>query len=123
MRLARALRILSAVTREPGLRPTQLAAQAGISERTLRRDVGRLRSLGYDIRYREGYQLWEGLALDGAGADAAGLELSLRRLVSVLERELPAALTAPVVQDVEALIPAALASLMASAIERQAAPR
>ncbi|HVB78095.1 MAG TPA: HTH domain-containing protein [Candidatus Nitrosotalea sp.] len=115
--------MLSAVTREPGLRPAQLAAQVGISERTLRRDVRRLRGLGYDIRYRDGYQLWEGLAFDGAGAGASGLELSLRRLVAVLERELPTALAAPVVRDVEALIPAALASLMASAIEHQADSR
>ena len=46
-RLARLLNILAAIIAEPGLNPLELAARAGVSERTLRRDLTQLRELGY----------------------------------------------------------------------------
>ena len=64
-RLARRLRILAAVIREPGLQPSRLAERSGISESTLFRDLRVLRRDGYSITYRDGYQLQESLGLDG----------------------------------------------------------
>ena len=46
-RLARLLRILAVVIAEPGLNPLELSERAGVSERTLRRDLIQLRELGY----------------------------------------------------------------------------
>ena len=40
-RLARLLRVLAAIISEPGLNPLELADRAGVSERTLRRDLAR----------------------------------------------------------------------------------
>ena len=117
-RFARLLGILSIVIREPGLTPAQLAARAGISERTLRRDLGELRRLGYDVTWSGGYELQERFDLDGSGGGRtlAALYDHQRRL---LHAELPARLADNVESDVEALAPAALAQLFASAIERR----
>ena len=41
-RLARLLRVLAAIIAEPGLNPLELADRAGVSERTLRRDLAQL---------------------------------------------------------------------------------
>ena len=64
-RLARLLRVLAAVIAEPGLNPLELAERAGVSERTLRRDLAQLRDLGYEVAYTSGYEVQEKLNLDG----------------------------------------------------------
>jgi Xaa-Pro aminopeptidase len=70
-RLARLLNVLAAVIAEPGLNPLELAERAGVSERTLRRDLHQLRELGYEVAYTSGYEVQEKLNLDGrSGARA-----------------------------------------------------
>ncbi|HET7339399.1 MAG TPA: M24 family metallopeptidase [Candidatus Dormibacteraeota bacterium] len=64
-RLARLLRVLAAIIAEPGLNPLELADRAGVSERTLRRDLAELRDLGYDVAYSSGYEVQEKLNLEG----------------------------------------------------------
>src|SRR6266851_907738 len=64
-RLARLLRVLAAIIAEPGLNPIELADRAGVSERTLRRDLAHLRELGYEVAYTSGYEVQEKLNLDG----------------------------------------------------------
>lgn len=112
--------MLSAVIRDPGLQPALLATQAGISERTLRRDLTRLRRLGFDVRYRGGYQFWESLELDGP-AVGGRLGVAAERLLAAMRQELPAPVADAVSQDVIALLPAAMASLIASALEHRVA--
>ena len=64
-RLARLLRVLAAIIAEPGLNPLELAERAGVSERTLRRDLAQLRDLGYEVAYTSGYEVQEKLNLEG----------------------------------------------------------
>src|SRR5438874_23691 len=64
-RLARLLRVLAAIISEPGLNPLELAEKAGVSERTLSRDLAQLRDLGYEVAYTSGYEVQEKLNLDG----------------------------------------------------------
>ena len=64
-RLARLLRVLAAIIAEPGLNPYDLAERAKVSERTLRRDLAQLRSLGYEVAYTSGYEVQEKLNLEG----------------------------------------------------------
>lgn len=64
-RLARLLRVLAAIIAEPGLNPLELADRAGVSERTLRRDLAQLRELGYEVAYTSGYEVQEKLELEG----------------------------------------------------------
>ncbi|TMD78738.1 MAG: HTH domain-containing protein, partial [Chloroflexi bacterium] len=64
-RLARLLRVLAAIISEPGLNPLELADRAGVSERTLRRDLAQLRDLGYEVAYTSGYEVQERLNLEG----------------------------------------------------------
>src|SRR5712692_1179955 len=64
-RLARLLRVLAAIIAEPGLNPLELADRAGVSDRTLRRDLAELRGLGYEVAYTSGYEVQEKLNLDG----------------------------------------------------------
>jgi DNA-binding transcriptional ArsR family regulator len=64
-RLARLLRVLAAIIAEPGLNPLELAEKAGVSERTLRRDLAQLRDLGYEVAYTSGYEVQEKLNLEG----------------------------------------------------------
>ncbi|HKB18265.1 MAG TPA: M24 family metallopeptidase [Candidatus Dormibacteraeota bacterium] len=66
-RLARLLRVLAAIIAEPGLNPIELADRAGVSERTLRRDLVQLRELGYEVAYTSGYEVQEKLNLEGRG--------------------------------------------------------
>src|SRR5439155_1537507 len=70
-RLARLLRVLAAIIAEPGLNPLELAEKAGVSERTLRRDLAQLRDLGYEVAYTSGYEVQEKLNLEGRGKKAA----------------------------------------------------
>jgi len=69
-RLARLLNILAAIIAEPGLNPLELADRAGVSERTLRRDLNQLRELGYEVAYTSGYEVQEKLNLEGRPARA-----------------------------------------------------
>src|SRR6266568_1457545 len=64
-RLARLLRVLAAIIAEPGLNPLELAEKAGVSDRTLRRDLAQLRDLGYEVAYTSGYEVQEKLNLEG----------------------------------------------------------
>ena len=57
--------MLAAIIAEPGLNPYELADRAGVSERTLRRDLAQLRDLGYEVAYTSGYEVQEKLNLDG----------------------------------------------------------
>jgi Xaa-Pro aminopeptidase len=61
------LRVLAAIISEPGLNPLELAERAGVSERTLRRDLAQLRDLGYEVAYTSGYEVQEKLNLEGRG--------------------------------------------------------
>lgn len=64
-RLARLLRVLAAIISEPGLNPLELAERAGVSERTVHRDLAQLRELGYEVAYTSGYEVQERLELEG----------------------------------------------------------
>src|SRR5437773_2504232 len=55
----------AAIISEPGLNPLELADRAGVSERTLRRDLAQLRDLGYEVAYTSGYEVQERLNLEG----------------------------------------------------------
>ena len=59
--------MLAAIIAEPGLNPIELAQRAGVSERTLRRDLAQLRDLGYEVAYTSGYEVQEKLNLEGRG--------------------------------------------------------
>ncbi len=128
-RFARRLGILSSVIRRPGVRPTELARQAGTSERTLYRDLRALRRLGYPITYSDGYQLQESLGLDGASAPQTPgqppeeVHLKAQAFAAIYEQqlrhvrsELPAELAEQVMADLEALASAGLAALVAETI-------
>jgi len=121
-RLARRLRVLAAVIREPGLQPAGLAQRSGVSESTLFRDLRLLRREGYPITYRDGYQLQEPLGLDGPNP-ATGLAAVYERQLDLLRQQLPASLAEQVQAELEAEAPAALAAIVAAVIERQLALR
>jgi predicted DNA-binding transcriptional regulator YafY len=112
------MRILAAVIREPGLRPSQLAARADVSESTLFRDLGVLRRQGYAISFRDGYQLQESLGLDGPNP-ATSLGSVYEHQLRLLRQQLPAPLADQVQGELEAEAPAALAAIVATVIERQ----
>ena len=116
-RLARLLRILSVVIAEPGLNPLELAERAGVSERTLRRDLVQLRGLGYEVAYTGGYEVQEKLNLEGR-AGHRSLGRVYEQHLDLLRKQLPKRLAAQVTEEVDSLAPAALASLFATAIER-----
>jgi predicted DNA-binding transcriptional regulator YafY len=111
------LRILSAVIAEPGLNPLELAEKAGVSERTLRRDLIQLRDLGYEISWTGGYEVQEKLNLEGR-AGHRSLGKVYEQQLGLLRSQLPKRMAARVTEEVDALAPAALASLFATAIER-----
>ena len=116
-RFARLLSILAAVIREPGLSPGQLSRRAGVSERTLRRDLARLRGLGYTVTWNRGYEVQERFGFEGGGG-ARSLAAVYEQQVRLLRTELPA-LATQVEAEVEAEAPAAVASLFAGAITRR----
>lgn len=87
-RLARLLRVLAAIIAEPGLNPLELADRAGVSERTLRRDLAELRDLGYDVAYTSGYEVQEKLNLEGrarAGVRRRGDDALLQAVAHAVE--------------------------------------
>lgn len=116
-RLARLLRILSVVIAEPGLNPLELAERAGVSERTLRRDLVQLRELGYEVAYTGGYEVQEKLNLEGRTGHRSMGKVYEQHL-ELVGRQLPKRLAAQVTEEVDSLAPAVLASLFATAIER-----
>jgi predicted DNA-binding transcriptional regulator YafY len=116
-RLARLLRILSIVIAEPGLNPLELAERAGVSERTMRRDLVQLRELGYEVAYTGGYEVQEKLNLEGRSGHRSLGRLYEQHL-ELLRTQLPKRLAAQVTEEVDSLAPATLASLFATAIER-----
>jgi predicted DNA-binding transcriptional regulator YafY len=116
-RLARLLRILSVVIAEPGLGPLELAERAGVSDRTLRRDLIQLRELGYDVAYTDGYQVQMNLNLEGRSKPMS-LGRVYEQQVELLRTQLPKKLAKQVSEEVDSLAPAALASLFADAIDR-----
>ena len=67
------LRLLSLLQARRWWPGADLAGRLGVSARTLRRDVGRLRELGYPVRARRGtgggYELAAGAALPPLGLD------------------------------------------------------
>ncbi|MBO0705768.1 MAG: HTH domain-containing protein [Candidatus Dormibacteraeota bacterium] len=119
-RLARLLRILAAVIREPGVRPDELARLIGASQRTVFRDLTRLRRLGYAVVFSDGYRLQESLSLEGG--DAGGprrLADAYAEEIRLVRAEAPDELATRVENEVDALAPAALAELFAEAVERR----
>jgi predicted DNA-binding transcriptional regulator YafY len=107
----RLLRLLSLLTARRGWRGEDLAARLGVTARTIRRDVDRLRDLGYQVHAvpgpAGGYELGAGAALppmllddDAAVAVAVGLRAAADgavaglaeaavRAAAVIERVLP----------------------------------
>ena len=120
-RFARLLSILAIVIREPGLSPARLARRAGVSERTLRRDLVRLRGLGYTVTWSHGYEIQERFGFEGGGG-ARSLAAVYEHQVALLRAELPD-LAAQVEAEVESEAPAAVASLFAGLIARRLATR
>jgi len=120
-RLARLLRILSVVIAEPGLNPLELAERAGVSERTLRRDLVQLRGLGYEVAYTGGYEVQEKLNLEGR-AGHRSLGKVYEQHLELVRTQLPKRVAARVTEEVDSGAPAALAILFATAIERHAKP-
>jgi predicted DNA-binding transcriptional regulator YafY len=116
-RLARLLRILADVIAEPGLSPAELAARAGVSERTLRRDLIELKGLGYEVSYTGGYEVQENLNLEGRSAPRSLVRVYEQQL-ELLHKQLPKRLASQVTEEVDSQAPAAIASLFASAIQR-----
>ena len=99
---ARLLRLLSALQGRPAVAAAELADRLGVTTRTVRRDVARLRSLGYPVDIdpgRSGYRLGAGgrlppLLLDDeeAFAIAHGLRLAAAAPVEGVEDAALAAL-------------------------------
>jgi len=88
-RLARLLRVLAAIIAEPGLNPLELADRAGVSDRTLRRDLAQLRDLGYEVAYTSGYEVQEKLNLEGRGRQKGrprGDDALLQAVAQAVER-------------------------------------
>lgn len=116
--LRRVLGLLNLLQSRPVWTGTELAAELGVTTRSIRRDVERLRRLGYPIRATQGvgggYQLGAGKALppllldDGeavavavslrlaAGGSVSGVGEAALRALSKLDQMLPARLRAPV---------------------------
>jgi predicted DNA-binding transcriptional regulator YafY len=111
---ARLLRLLSLLQSRPQWPGADLALRMGVSARTVRRDVDRLRSLGYPVQATMGpaggYRLGAGAALPpllleddeavavavglrtAAGGSVAGIEETSLRALAKLEQVLPARL-------------------------------
>ncbi len=93
---ARLLRLLSLLQARRDWSGADLAARLGVTERTVRRDVGRLRDLGYPVHASRGtdggYRLGAGAAMpplllddDEAVAVAVGLRTAARSPVTGIE--------------------------------------
>jgi predicted DNA-binding transcriptional regulator YafY len=113
---ARLLRLLSLFQSRPGWTAPQLADRLGVTERTVRRDVTRLRDLGYPVEAQAGphggYQLGRGGALpplllddDEAVAVAVGLRAAADGSVAGLDDATVSALA-----KLDQVLPAPLAA-------------
>src|SRR5687767_1840069 len=99
---ARLLRLLSLMQSRPRWSAAELSDRLGVDRRTIRRDVARLRSLGYPVETEHGiagYQLGAGGRLpplllddDEAVAIAVGLRLAATAAVSGIESSAAAAM-------------------------------
>lgn len=114
----RALRLLSLLQSRPVWTGAELSARLGVTTRSVRRDVGRLRELGYPVRATQGvgggYQLRAGTALPplllddeeavavavclrlAAGGTVEGLGEAAVRTLAKLDQVLPARLRSTV---------------------------
>lgn len=118
LRFSRQLGILSEVVRHPGRHPADLAAACGVSERTLRRDLHELRSLGFEVGYLDGYQLQERFELDAEPAPRSlALPLVYEQQLKLLRSSFPRAVADAIQATVEEAAPAALARLFTTAIQ------
>ncbi len=101
---SRTLRLLSLLQRQRYWPGTQLAERLEVSVRTLRRDIGRLRELGYPVQANRGldggYQLAAGTALpplvlddEEAVALAVGLQAATQGMIAGIEEFSARALT------------------------------
>ncbi|HEY7072591.1 MAG TPA: YafY family protein [Acidimicrobiales bacterium] len=113
---ARLLRLLSLFQSRPGWTAPELADRLGVTERTVRRDVTRLRDLGYPVEAQAGphggYQLGRGGALpplllddDEAVAVAVGLRAAADGSVAGLDDATVSALA-----KLDQVLPAPLAA-------------
>jgi len=122
----RSLAVLAALQARPSWTGPELAVHLGVTPRTVRRDVDRLRSLGYpvesDVGVAGGYRLGVGgaavppLMLDtgeafalavcvrAASTSVAGIAADAHRALAKLEQLLPAALRVQVDEVTDALI-------------------
>jgi predicted DNA-binding transcriptional regulator YafY len=99
---ARLLRLLSLLQAQPKWAAAELASRLGVGERTIRRDVTRLRALGYPVTTSPGltgYELGAGGRLpplllddDEAVAIALGLRLATTAAITGVEASAVAAL-------------------------------
>lgn len=114
----RALRLLALLQSRPVWTGTELAARLGVTSRSIRRDVDRLRDLGYPVRATQGvgggYQLGAGRALPplllddeeavavavslrlAAGGTVAGASEAAVRTLTKLDQVMPARLRSEV---------------------------
>lgn len=96
----RLLRLLDLLQSRPGIAGAQLAGDLGVTERTVRRDVERLRAVGYPISSAPGpqgggYRLGSGavlppLALDRAETAAVAVTLGTPAPTGIARSEAPA---------------------------------
>src|SRR5215469_16332614 len=86
---ARLLRLLSLLQGRRDWTSAELAGRLGVTTRTIRNDIGRLRGLGYPVDARPGvaggYRL-------GAGGSIAGIEETSMRALAKLQQVLPSRL-------------------------------
>ncbi len=80
-----------------------------------------LRGLGYEVAYTGGYEVQEKLNLEGRSGHRS-LGRVYEQHLELLRTQLPKRMAAQVTEEVDALAPAALATLFASAIERHSKP-
>ena len=114
----RVLRLLALLQRRPVWTGPELATELGVTDRCVRRDVGRLRALGYPVNAAPGagggYQLGAGLALPpllldddeaiatavslrlAAGGTVAGASEAALRTLTKLDQVMPPRLRAEV---------------------------